>query len=372
MEELQPGMNTGVRIEPLSPTDWIAGGESGALRTKLIESGQYDSVLPDEETQVVFSIDVLGCVSFSALNDLEVVFTYKLANNLLTADQTKFLHDEGYIDPATGKVNFSDRYTAKLSGTNKQGNSLEAVADSIRSLHGLVPEKDWPAPPEMLKETDSAKKWDIYYSEVPQSVQDKGKRFLAKFLIQREWVVIFGSTPDPISALKTALQYGPIQIAAAVCSPWGGGTDPIQGCGCTTQHATLIYGYQDLQYWKDFDHYKSFQKKLAWNYCIPYAMQYHVGVPEVVTVPPFHYAFLKNLRFGNPNNSEVHKLQEALQYVKDPTGAPYMKPGVFGPFGPQTRIALGKFQTDNKIKDPDGQGMNFGPKTRAALNHLVK
>lgn len=369
---LAPGVNTGVRLDPLSPTDWIAGGESGAKRTVLELSGQYDLSLPDEETQAIFSLDVLACVSFSALNDLEVLFTYKLAHGLFSQRQVDFLKAEGYIDPLTGKVNFSDRYTAKMSGTTKNGNSLEAVADSIRTLHGLVPEKEYKAPSTMADETDPSKRWDLYYSPVPQALIEKGQRFLKHFLIQREWVVLSGITQNPIEAIKTALQYGPVQIAAAVCSPWGSneGMPPIPACGCTTQHATIIYGFQDLEFWKDFDHYKSYKKNLAWNYCLPYALQYHVSeIPEVTEPEKFSYTFSKQLTFGMIAYAEVLKLQEALQYLKDPsTGKPYMKPGVFGPFGPQTRTALGAFQTAHGIKDPNGQGTNFGPKTRAAMN----
>lgn len=369
-EILQFGQNTGVRLDPLSPMDWIQGAESGATRTVLIPNGQYDAVLPDDETQAIYALDVLGCVTFSGLNNIETIFTYKLANNLFSQRQKDFLTNEEYIDPATGKVNFSDRFTAKMSGTNMQGNSLEAVSDSMRKLHGLVPQKDWPTPPEMGVETDPLKKWDIYYATVPDSVKEKGLRFLEVFLIDREWVVIFGLTKDPIAAVKTALQYGPLQIAAAVCSPWGSneGLAPIQGCGCTTQHATTIYGYQDLEYFKDFDHYKSYRKKLAWNYCLPYVMQFHVSekLPPAPSAP-FTHVFIMQIHYGQ-DNPEVRNLQKALQTVLNKDGKPYMKPGVFGPFGPQTKMALGAFQTDHGINDPDGQGTNFGPRSRAAIN----
>ncbi len=91
------------------------------------------------------------------------------------------------------------------------------------------------------------------------------------------------------------------------------------------------------------------------------------------TIPPppsFHYTFTKQLRYqGAANNPvELKALQKALQFLKRPNGTTYMAAGQFGPFGPQTRTGLGLFQTDHGIKDVDGQGMNFGPQSRTAMN----
>lgn len=84
----------------------------------------------------------------------------------------------------------------------------------------------------------------------------------------------------------------------------------------------------------------------------------------------FHYTFTKPLKFQSTKNdpAEVHALQQALQYLKRADGSHYMVPGTFGPYGPATRTAVGLFQTDQKITDPDGQGTNFGPKSREAMN----
>lgn len=362
--ELPPNVNTGVDMRPISPTDYFASGESAALKTVLELSGDYSLWLPDEESQFRFLIDISGCVSFSALNNLETTFNWLLAHNRLSTRAYNFLKNEGYIDPATGKVNFSDRYTAKMSGTTKLGNSLPAVGDSIRKLHGLVPEKDWPWPPSMTESMSADEKWDLYYTTVPAYVIEKGKRFLDFFTIQYEWVVIAGSTPNAAQAIKLNLQYGPMQIAAAVCSPWGSneGMPPIAACTCNTQHATLIYGDRVTgNPWKDFDHYKSFRKLLAPDYCVPYALQYHVN-EKIEVVPPagFHYIFNVNLTYGSSGSLEVNKLQEALQYLG------YMKAGLFGPYGPQTKVAVKKFQMDNGIINDDGS--NFGPRSRAAMN----
>lgn len=106
--------------------------------------------------------------------------------------------------------------------------------------------------------------------------------------------------------------------------------------------------------------------------CFAAAQVYKKG-----TIPPppsFTYNFTKQLKYNSPANDpkEVKAMQQALQFLKRPGSAvTYMTPGVFGPFGPQTKISLGNFQTDNGITDPQGQGTNFGPKTRTAMNALL-
>ncbi len=370
--------NTGVIID-IRSTDYVKGGESAIRATVLEPTGQYDNYLPDEEAQARWAaddsliLDTSACVTFSALNCLETIFIYKLARGLFSATQVKFLTDEGYIDHATGKVNFSDRYTAKMSGTTKNGNSLGAVGDSIRSLHGLIPEKDWlwPDTSDIQGIANYDKRFARYYADVPTELVAKGKRFLDHFSISYQWILV-GTQNTPL--LKAALPNGVIQIASAICMPWNSndGMPPVPACGCTTQHATIIYGYRDDGALKDFDHYKSFRKLLAPDYCIQYAMQYYV---EEVSIPQppqnvIGYRYDTNLRYGDPDNTDVRMLQAGLQYLKDKTNTSYLKPGVFGPFGPQTRTALDKFQRDNGIVDPQ-PGQNFGPKSRAAMTKKV-
>lgn len=367
-EQILPvGINTGVRIDPIRPTDFVAGAETGVAKVVLEESGQFDAYLPDEESQWKRLFDTFACVSFSADNCIETLLTRLISKNLLPAGHLKFLKDEGYIDPQTGKVNFSDRFTAKMSGTTRDGNSLPAVGDAIRSTAGMVPEKDWQWPEGITESMPLDDKWNLYYAEIPEEVKAKGKRFLQYFEIKYQWVLL--GTPNN-DTIREQLKYGPIQIAASVCSPWSSndGMPPIPACGCGTGHATTVYGFrEDDKALKDFDHYKSFRKLLAPDYCIPYALQYTINAKIETAPAPFKYTFTQYLVYGAADSAEVRNLQKALQTVKDATGKPYMKVGVFGPYGPQTRDALARFQMDNGIADPQ-PGEHFGPLSRTALN----
>jgi len=83
----------------------------------------------------------------------------------------------------------------------------------------------------------------------------------------------------------------------------------------------------------------------------------------------FKYAFTKQLRYQRINDlPEVTMLQMALQTLKNKAGQAYLAPGTFGPYGPRTKAAVGQFQADHGIRDPDGPGTNFGPQTRTAMN----
>lgn len=359
----RPGQNTGVIIVPPAPSDFHAGAETGIAAVTLEPTGNWSKYLPDEESQWRNLLDSFACVSFSAANSIETLLNRAIAKKTLPAEHLAFLKNEGYIDPATNKVNVSDRFIAKSSGTTKNGNSLPAVGDALRHK-GAVPEVEWPWP-DMDDTTPYEEKWSRYYAEIPEHIVAKGKRFAALFDVQYQWVLV--GTYNA-AKLQEALPAGPVQIAAAVCSPWNSteGMQPIQGCGCGTQHATTIYGRETDGSWNDFDHYKSYRKLLASNYCIPYALQYAVTAktPEATDTPTSPTV---NLAYGYANTPPVNQLQSCLQAVKDSTGTPYMKPGVFGPYGPQTRTALGRFQTDHGIKDMPVQGTHYGPQTRKAL-----
>lgn len=375
--ELKQGTNTGVIVVPPDLKKvWAAGAETGVFAQILEETAQYDLYLPDEETQNklnkagLISFDALACVTFSGENSTEVLFNRLRTNGLMSVRGEKFLKDNGYINPTTNRVNFSDRFNAKLSGTTRSGNNLETVATSIRD-DGLVPENVWPVPTGLADLPTDNDRWNAYYSEIPQSVKDLGQQFKKYFQINTQWVGLGTTTPD---ILKYWLKRGPLQVATLICSPWNSteGMPPIPACGCGAGHAYTIYGFTETG-WKAFDTYKSFKKLLAFDYCIPWAVQYYVKeVAEAERPDEVSYVFTKQLKLGAPASFEVTMLQKALQFLKDKNGKSYMKVGVYGPFGPQTKDALGRFQTDNKIKDPEGQGTNFGPKTRAIINQLIK
>lgn len=217
----------------------------------LVVNGQWDDFVPTDERQRFKHFDSMACVSFSALNIIETLLK-----------KLSFLYDDflgDNYDP--DHINFSDRFTAKMSGTTAKGNWAYKVADSIRK-DGLVRETVWPA-------HDSFSR-DIYYSEIPDSIKDLGKVFLKAYDVKYEWV-----TWKPDNFLE-ALQYAPLQVSIRAWYKKGlnGYYTRVEG---TRNHMISIFGYVVGKYWDILDHYPPYRKKLAWDFNFGNALKYHVS-----------------------------------------------------------------------------------------------
>lgn len=122
--------------------------------------GDWTKWLPEGEKQFG-KVDSMACVSFSLINCIET--------------QEYFL---------TGKkVNYSDRWLAKISGTTKQGNYLISVADAVNQ-YGLVREESWPKPDNYT--------WEEFYAD-PEPTKRKelfadGQKWLKTHKFEYEWL----------------------------------------------------------------------------------------------------------------------------------------------------------------------------------------
>jgi len=191
-------------------TDYVGGTLPYQVR---LESGDWRPFKPLNEKQRPNAVDVMACVTFSGLNSLEF-------QNIQQGNQ---------------EINFSDRFTAKDSGTTTQGNYLYKVADSLRE--GVVLESEYPAPDNFT--------WDSYYSTIPNDVYVKRK----KYGVQYEWI--------NKSDLAYHLKHAPIQIIITNTSP---------------NHAVLaVYKEGDTVYY--FDSYDPFIKTININDIYPSALK---------------------------------------------------------------------------------------------------
>lgn len=158
-------------------TDYMAGRVGASLSHESRNpSGDWTEYLPPGEWQRSDFADTMACVSFSAINSIEV--------------QEKFL---------TGRQpNYSDRFIAVMSGTTRIGNYLWKVTDTIRK-NGLVLEEEYPAPPEY-------KSWEEYHQMPPMDVINKAKLWLNSWDISYEWISITRES------LLHHLEHAPLQI----------------------------------------------------------------------------------------------------------------------------------------------------------------
>ena len=343
-----------IDISP-SLTDWRVGAETGIEYKVNVEDGDWSQFLPSEEKQRK-NTETSACVSFSLMNSLETQYEFQRKNGKISDEIHEYLKKQGYID-SNNKLNISDRAIAKMSGTTAQGNSLIKVWDTVNN-EGVLPETDWP-----FLDTMS---FDEYYSEIPQNLKVKAKKFLDIFDINYEWVY-YGATN--IDLIKQHLKQAPLHIASPVCSPWGR-VGIVTDCGKRVcEHATMLFNCSDY-YLEDFDTYSPFNKKLALDYYVPAVIK---GVLKVKNNPQFtfekkYYRFVKDLQYGN-RNDDVIKLQDVLKldgcFSKNVLSTGY--------FGNITREAVKKFQKKYNVCSywellmANGR---VGSKTRAKLNEL--
>ncbi|MAG45097.1 hypothetical protein CL633_04405 [bacterium] len=224
--------NYGLRVQYPQPQDYILGGESKVENKVLQDSGQWDKYLPTAEFQSGVYFDSMACVTYSALNCLEIL-------------QHRILGFES---------NWSDRYTAKMSGTTKKGNYLIKVGESIRK-DGIVEEKLYPYP---RLQRNPVFDWEDYYKEIPKKIIDKGHEFIEENLVQHEWV------ETTMGGLIEGLKYAPLQVTVHA---W---QKPVNGIYQKTtkglNHAVTLYGYELGRMWKIYDHYAQTNKFLAWDF----------------------------------------------------------------------------------------------------------
>ncbi len=307
--------------------DFVQGLETGIAYEALNPAGDWTPYTPTPERQYNKKVDYLACTSFSHLNVREMRFNYKLTHNLFPQHVVEFLTKNGYI-AADGKVNFSDRFTAKLANTNVvppgPGAALPTVAEAVR-LNGLVPESLWPTTENMT--------WDEYYAPIPAEVLALGQKSREVFDFLYEWVDInLALIDEPLNAdtLK-ALKQSPLQIAIPIPS----------------RHATSLYfaevktnGEENI---KIFDTYEPFYFTGAKDYPIYYSMKLVevVKAPKPVLEKP-SYTFTRTLKIGMAG-PDVMALQKVLQYEGDFKYIPTEY------FGYRTQNALKAFQKRNKL-----------------------
>lgn len=231
--------NYGLLVEEeINPKDWRAGGISAAVKSVLRENGNYGDILPDMEYQIGVYFDTMACVTFSALNCIEVLARF---------------HDI--------KFNRSDRFTAKMSGTSKSGNYLSFVAESIR-LMGTVDEPVWPYP---RTQRDPVFDWDDFYKAIPGAIQDEGLSFLKDWKIQWEWI--------PVTRVREMLKFAPIQVTVRAWPKPGADGLYTDGGSTNRNHAVMLFNATD-EYFEIYDHYDKSIKRLVPDYKFGSALQF--------------------------------------------------------------------------------------------------
>ncbi len=262
----------------LVPTDYRTGA-SPIVSAEVNPTGDWRDYLPSQERQYKeFSFDTMSCTAFSALNICETYINFFLQTGKLTDSHKVILQD--YIDEQ-GKVNFSDRFTAIMSGTTKEGNYFQNVWESIRK-DGLLPEKDL---------LFGGTTWDEYHdtTKITEAMKIKAKKILDVFSFLYEWVSFTPNTDFSI----------PLKHA------------PLQGAVNNATHAVELPSATYI-----FDTYPPFLfERLS---LVSYSMKGIVTIKNIISIPMYQYF----------KASEVVGIKEEFVRVLDKarsiSGTPYV------------------------------------------------
>lgn len=371
--ELPINKNLGVLTpEQISETDFHVSGVSGIEYQVLEESGNWLQYHGAGERQHGVYFDSMACVTFSALNSIEMQINRLIIKKLLSVETLQALQNLGYLND-NGLFNVSDRFTAKISGTTRAGNYLTKVWDSVRN-DGLIPQTKYDFPNDQRTPVFD---WDNFYAEIDQSLKDLAPEIFKYFSFSYEWVYTnSGMTPgQKRDLILKHLKHAPLQIAAPVCRGWNeGDKTAVPYCDINQpQHATVITKVNDDGLYLDFDSYIPYTKILASDYPILYIMKGVVEIkkPTEPIPPKFDYTFdiTKPILYGQKSEL-VKQLQRALVCLN------YLSPQYVTSFyWVKTQAAVRKFQIENQVDTPEVlatlNGKRVGAKTLTKLNSFL-
>lgn len=380
LENLEQGypLNTGVIIPEILPeSDYVAGGISGIEYRVVLPTGNWTSYRSRDEQQQGVYFDSKSCVTFSALNSIEMQINRMIAFGELPENVLQELRELGFFDD-DGKFNASDRFTAKMSGTTRFGNSLNAVWDSIRK-DGLLPERDLPFP---STQREPKFLWEDFFATIPQELIDKAKKILKFFDFSHEWVIagVGQMSEGERQVIKEHLLQAPLQVAAAVCRGWNKGDETaVPNCGLiTTQHATVIGAVEDgTNLFINVDHYQPFVKKLAQDYPLPWIKKGLVIFKKDSPTPiptekklTYKFDFRRDGQIMLGQRSVVVKVLQTALFLLG-----FLKENqITGFYWYGTKDAVYRWQKQYGVGSPQEieaqQGRYFGPKGMQKMNEI--
>ena len=225
----------GLIIDEITPDNYIFGGLTKIEEKKIQWDGQWDRFLPEAELQKRNGLETSNCAVYGTLNAIEI-----LTNRLF------------------GKMeNYSERHVGILAGTTERGNSPHKVAETIRYISGLIPDEDLPF-------DDSIKTREQYFgpNPLPRALVEKGRKWIDGFDFKHEYVFNQGEKYKA-EIMMQALPYSPLGVSVYAWEK-NEETGLYEKVG-QDNHWLVCYGFEAGLFWKVFDHYDNFHKRLKWD-----------------------------------------------------------------------------------------------------------
>lgn len=240
----------GLIIDEIIPNDHYIFGGYGSLKAKALNpSRDWQPFVPvSVEVQNLNDIEPQACSNFGTLNAVEIIIKI-----LLNQDK-----------------DYSDRYFAKMSGTNPErgGNSPHLVAEYLRK-RGVVDQQDWVF-------DGSIDTLEKFYSDIPLAVQRLARTFTDEFEFGHDWI------PSDPKALYDALQYSPLGFSVYAWIKDENGLY-YRPEGATDTHWCVCIYAEWGKYWLILDSYMDegvLLKKVRWDALPMRAKRYSLAKKE--------------------------------------------------------------------------------------------
>lgn len=240
--------NYGLIVEPLQPEDYLLGSDQ-SLGAKygadvyLNPTGDWTPYTPSTEDQDTKTGDTWACTSFGTTNAIEMLARIRFGHSL----------------------NLSDRYLAKMSGTELgKGNSPKTVAEYLkprpllRNHYWTVNEKDWP----------DVETVEDYY------IQPKDELKTLAVALGSQYEFGYQHVPNTPTTIKAALRTSPVCIAVTA---WVEDNGVYVRGPFPENHWTTIIKVLDNGNYLCFDSFYPFLKEVKPEACQSIAMSYYLN-----------------------------------------------------------------------------------------------
>jgi hypothetical protein len=242
-------VNTGLDIdkqslEQIQPDKHLMGGFGMIQYPDLITKDPYWMPTVEQctpECQFGAKLETMNCTNFGTNYILRLIWKFQYG-----------------LD-----INISERGTGVMSGTTRQGNSVDAPIDALRK-YGFLLENELPFDRDGMS-------WDDYYAPLSQEQYALAKTRLNDWDFAHEYV------PVNPQAMMQALKTSP--LGGTVAAWYKDSNGLYRTMGHTINHwTTVIVGFKYGEYWLCVDSYPEdynyadnpqsfeFVKKLAWDY----------------------------------------------------------------------------------------------------------
>lgn len=274
MQDFKPSFDEEAEKQHRTEEDYVLGGTTKLPKIVLVDNGDWRRFYPKMEVQKNNVFDPFSCTNH--------------ANN----NATEMMHKQQY----GVEVNYSDRYSAIVSGTIiGRGNSHKNVVEARRKK-GSVPEELCPFPDGMNQRE---------FVTMPEGAVEKGLEWVADYE--------YGYEQVPLEGFEEALRYSPIQ--AAVDSK----TNKTSQVGRFDHSIVVTCVDRATMKVHVFDSYLNRHETYDWDYPFSYGYRFHYKKVLSVMLDGLKMQFIRNEENGKiylvDSDGRIHHIETEKDFT---------------------------------------------------------